>query len=102
MDENQIDIYCSEHECITKAYQEAKVCVPVTVTPFANIGEITTECCGRATISTDCNCRGKENKACKFTISQKIKVEIPVEFGASTNVGGTFIDCDCRENDHQD
>ena len=95
MDENQIDIYCSEHECVTRAYQEAKVCVPVTVTPFANIGEITTECCGKATISRENNCRGKENKSCKFTISQKIKVEIPVEFGASTNVGGTFVDCDC-------
>ena len=38
MDENQIDIYCSEHECVTRAYQEAKVCVPITVTPFANVG----------------------------------------------------------------
>ena len=68
MDENQIDIYCSEHECVTRAYQEAKVCVPITVTPFANVGDITTECCGKAMISREGNCRGRENKSCKFTV----------------------------------
>ena len=95
-EENQIELNCSEEECITKAYQSANVCLPVTVTPFANVGEIKTECCGDAIISRDDKCcKGAPNKSCRFTITQKIKVEIPVEFGANTNVGGTFINCDC-------
>lgn len=91
---NNIDMYCSEKNCVAKAYQPATVCVPVTVTPFANVGSIKTECCGKPIVSHKNDCKGIENGNCKFTISQKIKVEIPVEFGSNTSIGGTFIDCD--------
>jgi len=87
---------CSESNCVAKAHQTANVCVPITVTPFANVSGIKTECCGKPVISFKPVCKGIENGSCKFTVSQKIKVEIPVEFGANTNVGGTFVECDCR------
>lgn len=93
---DDIEMRCSENNCIVKAYQSATVCVPVTVTPFANVGTIKTECCGKPVVShKDNNCEGMENGSCKFTISQKIKVEIPVEFGSNTSIGGTFVNCDC-------
>ena len=92
--------YCTEENCDTKAKQMATVCVPVTVTPFAKVGTICTECCGRPMISDRHeHCKGIENGSCKFTISQKIKVEIPVEFGANTTVSGTFVECENMKHD---
>ena len=103
-EEEKHDNNCTEEKCDTKAHQTATICVPVTVTPFAKIGTICTECCGRPMISDKHGyCKGIENGSCKFTISQKIKVEIPVEFGANTTVGGTFVECDKMECDeHRD
>jgi len=94
-DEEVHNDYCTEENCETKASQVATVCVPVTITPFAKVGTICTECCGKPIISNKHgHCKGIENGNCKFTISQKIKVEIPVEFGANTTVGGTFVECE--------
>ena len=94
-EEEKHNDYCTEEKCDTKAHQEATICVPVTITPFAKVGTICTECCGRPMISDKHgHCKGIENGSCKFTISQKIKVEIPVEFGANTTVGGTFVECE--------
>ena len=94
-EEEKHNDYCGEERCDTKAFQTANICVPVTITPFAKIGTICTECCGKPLISNRHeHCKGIENGNCKFTISQKIKVEIPVEFGANTTVGGTFVECE--------
>lgn len=91
---------CTDDGCDSKAKQSATVCVPVTITPFAKIGTIFTECCGKPTISNrHGECKGIENGSCKFTISQRIKVEIPVEFGANTTVGGTFVECNDVKTD---
>lgn len=92
--------YCSDKNCKVKTQQEAIVCVPVTVTPYANVGEIVSECCGAPIISYKGNsCKGIENGSCSFTISQKIRVQIPVDFGADTTVGGTFVDCECIKDE---
>ena len=97
-EEEKHDGYYEGGRCDTKAYQSAVVCIPVTISPFAKVGTIVTECCGKPVVSgKHCNCKGEENGSCKFTISQKIKVEIPVEFGANTTVGGTFVDCEGME-----
>ena len=93
---------CPENNCVAKAHQVANVCVPITITPFANVGGIKTECCGKPVVSFKPVCKGIENGSCKFTVSQKIKVEIPVEFGANTNVGGTFVECECKPYDEDD
>lgn len=99
-EEEKHDEFCTEERCDTKAYQSATICVPVTITPFAKVGEILTECCGKPEISHKYGkCKGIENGNCKFTISQKIKVEIPVEFGANTTIGGTFVECENLDTD---
>jgi len=95
---------CSEDNCIAKAHQIANVSVPITVTPFANVNGIKTECCGKPVISFNPVFKGIENGSCRFTVSQKLRVEIPVEFGANTNVGGTFVECECKpvKDDHDE
>ncbi len=80
--------------CSGIAYQRASVCVPVTITPFANPGNTTTLCCGTPVVSAGAeNCTGTVNGNCSFTISQDICVAVPVEFGATSTVSDILVNC---------
>ena len=74
--------------CPAVGYQSASICVPVTVTPFAQTGVTVTKCCGTPVVTPGREtCGGVKNGACFFTISQDICVAVPVEFGAVATVG---------------
>jgi hypothetical protein len=45
-------------------------------------------------MSTEEACRGKVGSVCHFTIAQRLKIDIPVDFGASVKVGDTYVDCE--------
>ena len=80
--------------CPAVGYQSASVCVPVTVTPFAQTGATTTKCCGSPVVTPGrAICEGVRNGACVFTISQDICVSVPVEFGAEAAVGEAYVNC---------
>ena len=95
---------CEQHVikelCPTMGVQEVEVGVPVCIKAFAHIGKVKTECVGNAEIipGADC-CKGKPDGVCKFVISQKIKVEIPVMFGAKTEIGEASVDCGCPKGE---
>ncbi|MDR0862837.1 MAG: hypothetical protein LBN30_08725 [Oscillospiraceae bacterium] len=82
------------HACPVLGTKYALVGVPVTIKPFAIPGPISVECYGEPIITDDEHCHGKVGQVCHFTIAQKIKIEIPVDFGAAVKVGETFVDCD--------
>ena len=100
MQENERDLTEQElaaravADCPAVGYQQVDVCVPVAVTPYAQVSEPITRCCG-APIVTPGNdhCPGEINGQCNFTISQTICIEVLVEFGASAIVGDTYVDC---------
>ena len=79
--------------CPAVASQIAKVSQPVTSRPFAVTGPVTVECHGRPTIhdheNSECGRHG-----CRFTISQKLKISIPVEFGANVKIGESSCECE--------
>jgi len=80
--------------CSTTGYQTASVCVPVTVIPFANVGEAITKCCGTPVVTMGKNsCEGPRNRTCVFTITQEICVEVPVEIGAVADTGEVNVAC---------
>lgn len=80
--------------CPAVGYQSASVCVPVTVTPFAQAGVTSTKCCGGPVITPGRDiCGGMKNGSCTFTITQDICVAVPVEFGAVATVGDSFVTC---------
>lgn len=81
--------------CPATGHQKINVTVPVTVTPYAHTGEIRVKCCGHPVVHSACALpdAGNYNDTCSFTIAQTICVEVPVEFGADTNIGDTLIDC---------
>ena len=89
--------------CPVVGKQKVTVCLPVAVNPYAKTGPAKIHCCGDHEIRYGCKfCKGKPNAACEFTISQKLNVELPVEFGATVNVGDTFVDCDCPKEEDRD
>lgn len=80
--------------CPAVGFQKVSVCVPVTVTPFANPGRTKTKCCGEPKVTPNATtCPGVKNGVCSFTISQTLCIEVPVVFGATPEVGDTFVDC---------
>ena len=83
-----------EPGCTATGEQMADVCLPVEVKPFANVGTISTRCCGPARITSGTDtCEGTPDGNCNFTISQRICVEVPVEFGAEVTPGEVHVGC---------
>lgn len=79
-------------ECETITYQTATVCAPVTVKPVATPGTIRTICCGEPDVKSGKECPSMSLQ-CQFTVSQKVCIEIPIKFGATTTVGSPSIGC---------
>lgn len=91
---NTTDTEPVDRTCPAVGYQKIAVCVPVNVTPFAHSGPTSTKCCGNpVVVAGEKPCAGKKNGVCSFTITQTICVEVPVTFGAVSDVGDTYVDC---------
>lgn len=83
-----------EEVCPALGCQDVSVGVPVEVKPFAKVGKIKAECISRPTIERSGKMpEGHPKEVCKFIISQKLRVEVPVSFGAKVEVGEARIDC---------
>ncbi len=78
--------------CETIASQFVNVCVPVTITPQATLGPVSTTCCGTPAICSKCT--GHPGGCCSFAISQLICVEVPVCFDTVVAPGRTHIQCE--------
>ncbi len=86
------DVLQLDSTCTRTGFQGATVCVPVNVTPFARSLGTTTRCCGNPVIVPGAHtCSGTKNGSCMFTISQRICVSVPVEFGANAVAGPDFF-----------
>jgi len=68
--------------CDKTACRKFEVFVPITVTPFGTPHDIDVECFGDVKVQDGDKCNGRGPGTHKFTISQVIKVFIPVKFGA--------------------
>lgn len=85
--------------CSAIGYQDVDVCIPVTIKPFGEVGNVKTHCEGKPLIIQGCDCcPGKTGGVCKFTISQKLRVEVPVIFGAKAEIGEASVECGCTES----
>jgi|GEM_PF-6032083 len=75
--------------------QKFEVFVPITIKPFGNVDkdDITVCCDGECCIIPGHQCHEHERKNHEFTVAQKIKVKIPVKFGAKV-----CVDKSCDEN----
>lgn len=78
--------------CPVTACHETTACVPVSISPFADPGPISIECCGTPVVRSGCEpCSGIPNGHYEFTVSQKMKINIPIAFGVDIMVGETYV-----------
>ena len=92
-----------DDECKALIEKFLTICLPVTVTPCVKLGKIKTESCGNPIISSkkhDMCCDDMRDGCCKFTIIQKMKVEIPIDFDADTKIDDLFVDCEFKHDRH--
>lgn len=80
-----------EQGCPVKAYQHVSVSVPISVNPYARVGRVRIHCNGNSAISAGDMVCGNKDGSIHFVVSQSFCVEIPVNFGASVNVGDTYV-----------
>ena len=84
---------CDEiHSCDSTFFQKETVCVPVTVTPFANAGKAKATCCGKPVVSNQGSCSGTR-RSYTFTVTQTLCIEIPISFGAVVETGTATVQC---------
>ena len=95
--DNLMDQEMSRSGCTAVGVQDVDVCVPVIVKPFGKAGNITTKCLGKSYVAFGNEyCRGRKDGVCKFTITQKLRVEVPVIFGAEVEIGDASVECGGR------
>jgi len=97
---------CKACVCERTAEKEIDIYVPVAVKGFAELGEIRTKCEGCADIIVGTNrCPGKHDDVAHFVICQKVNIEVPVTFGAKTEVEEFKVDvkenCEKREDEDE-
>ena len=98
--------YSGSIPCHSTIYQEEKVSVPVKVNPYATTGKAKTICCGDPVITPGNQCM-ENHGHCSFTVTQTLRIEIPVKFGASIEIGKASVqcgkasdkECDCKKED---
>lgn len=90
-DTTEQEVRCAS-SCPATAYQAASVCLPVSVSPYVEIGDVIVHCSG-SPIVTDIGEDRCECGTCTFTIRQNICVEIPIEFKARVIKGKSRVRC---------
>ena len=80
--------FIMEHGCPARASEIAKVTVPVEVRARSELKEVAIHCMGPAVITRNSDrAPGVPCAVSKFTVSQRLRVDIPLEFTAETDVG---------------
>jgi|GEM_PF-1732722 len=90
--------YVMESGCPVNASQELEVAVPATVRARAEIGDVNLCCADSGIISANgCEVTGRPNAVSKFTIKQKLRVDIPVKFEVEAFVGEGHVNFDSAD-----
>ncbi|MCL2817700.1 MAG: hypothetical protein FWD39_04875 [Clostridiales bacterium] len=88
--------------CPTVAHEEATVTVPIAVRAHAELGDVELNCMGHAIVTRNSDLTpGKPCAVSKFTVSQKIRVDIPIKFNMEAEVGQEHVEfASLAGNDH--
>ena len=93
---------CYENHCDVNTVQEIDVCVPITVEPYVDLGDPIIECIEEPSlVPIPCGAWDKRGK-CRFAISQKLSIMIPIEFKAEACSGPASISCLGQEEEEQE
>lgn len=85
--------------CKTTEYKEIDVTVPITIEPYACLGDACVEIIDAPCIIPIPRCMRKHN--CQYAVKQKLCVIFPIEFNAVASSGPPICsigdNCDCEE-----
>ena len=85
--------WISESNCSSNAFEEMNITVPVAVRGFADVGNVEFKCMGPSVITRNCDrTPGNPCAVSKFTVSQRLRVDIPIDFGAKADVGEGHVE----------
>ena len=95
---SECEKYIVEGACPANAFEEAKITVPVTVRAYAEVGEVKVKCKGPAIIKRNSDCTpGKPGAVSKFTITQRVRVDIPMLFCCEAKVGKEHVEFESHD-----
>lgn len=96
------DTPCYGNHCDVNTFQEIDVCVPITVEPYVDLGDPIIECIEEPNlVPIPCGAWDKRGK-CRFAISQKLSIMIPIEFKAEACSGPASISCLGQEEEEEE
>lgn len=81
---------CPATGCDKVGTQGVDITLPMTVTPTATAGTVTTTCQGSPTVTCT---TADDGLSCTITVSQRVYLSIPVRFGVETEGGTVTIAC---------
>ena len=86
--------------CPAHAFEEAIVTVPITVSARSEVGEVEFSCIGPCVIRRNSTVTpGCPGAVSRFTVSQKLRVDIPLAFSIDADVGEGHVDFDFDKHD---
>lgn len=98
--ENDIE-KCNKDGCDVKVYQDVDLSVPITVEPYVDLGEAIIECIEEPCLEPiPCGAWNKKGK-CRFCISQKLSIMIPIEFKVDALSGPVSVNCFGQEEEDE-
>lgn len=80
----------STDDYVTTGYQYADVGIPVQLNPNITIGNIEIEYCDEPVVSC---CENSCRQNCNVTVTQRIRIKIPVSYEIDACAGEGFITC---------
>ena len=93
--------YIMDDGCPTNVFEEVNVAVPVTVGAKADIGDVKLKCMGTCIFErTSDDPPGHPGAKSKFTVSQKLRVDIPIMFNVDAEIGEGHVDFDLDCGNH--
>ena len=108
MDNNEkVERFVLMGGCPANVKEEAKVTVPVAVRAFAEVKDVELKCQGEPVVT----CNSQETPGCpgavsRFTVSQRMRVTIPIVFRAETEGGEGHVvfslcpgECPCKDKE---
>jgi|GEM_PF-3008995 len=87
----------SHNACPVLEKQELCIGVPISIRGFAEVGEVKTICGEHEVICGTNDFQGHHDAVDEFVVKQKITVEIPLTFGAKTQIGESIVLFDCEK-----
>ena len=98
--------------CPTRAFEEAEITVPVIVRAHAEVHNVEIKCMGEPHIKCHSSVTpGRVGAESRFTVSERIRIEIPIDFHAETDIGQGHVkykhchnrdECPDNGNDNND